>query len=219
MDSSTRRVIENIKEVEHMGGEIVAVTPVFYAVNKYQGEILTHFREISKNTKLSILAYNIPPYTGVNIEPDVVFQLAEIKNVIGYKDSSGSMINFQKYIHYFKGSDFKLFIGKSELAGISILMGADGYVPGLAPVFHSLYLELYNSAVEKNIEKTLKLSELVCNSLKLLSLAKNSLSATKYAISLLGFTSKQVIKPFESLTEEQEVKIKHIVENTINKKY
>lgn len=52
MDSSTQRVIDNIKALEDMGGDVAVVTPVFYARHATQDETVRHFEEILRHTKV-----------------------------------------------------------------------------------------------------------------------------------------------------------------------
>src|SRR5580704_4497020 len=57
-----------------------------------------HFRAIAEAVELPILLYNIPSRTGVNLEPATVLRLAEIKNVIGVKESSGNITQITELI-------------------------------------------------------------------------------------------------------------------------
>lgn len=50
-----------------------------------------HFRSISESTDLDIVIYNIPYRTGVNVENDTIYKLAQLKNIVGIKDCSGNM--------------------------------------------------------------------------------------------------------------------------------
>lgn len=59
MDSSTQRVIDNIKALEDMGGDVAVVTPVFYARHATQDETVRHFEEILRHTKVKLMIYNI----------------------------------------------------------------------------------------------------------------------------------------------------------------
>jgi len=63
MDTSTKRVIENIKRLEQMGGTCAVVTPIFYARHTDQSETIRHFEKVSQSTDLDILIYNIPTFT------------------------------------------------------------------------------------------------------------------------------------------------------------
>src|SRR6185312_5619001 len=48
-----------------------------------------HFKAIAEAVELPILLYNIPSRTGANLEPATVLRLAEIKNILRNKESSG----------------------------------------------------------------------------------------------------------------------------------
>lgn len=213
IDSSTKRVIENIKRIEQMGGEIAVVTPVFYSKHTCRNEIITHFEEVAKSTKLKIMLYNIPPFTGVNMQPQEVLKLSEIDNIIGIKDSSGAYMQFQKYLHHFEGTNFSVLIGNSDLIGIGVLMGANGAVPAIAPLFPELFIKLYDVASRGDIKQTIKLQKIVCETSQILSMAKNPISAVKYAVSTLGFMDEYITSPNEKLTDEK----KQMILNKINK--
>jgi len=214
MDTGTKRVIENIKELEQMGGEIAVVTTDFYSRHSCEAEILRHFEHIAKNTNIKIMIYNIPPFVGTNISNQIVFKIAEFENVIGYKDSAGNFAQLQNCLQYFenKNRDFKILVGATELAAAAMLQGAHGYIPSMAPVFPKLFVKLYEAAGKKDIDETKRLNKLVCKTSKILKISKNATAATKYAISLHGFTNKRVLMPAEPTTPEDEKKIREIVD-------
>jgi len=218
MDSSTRRVIENIKRFEQMGGEFAVVSPVFYSAHAGSYETIRHFEEISKHTEAKILAYNIPGCTGLNMTPDMVFEIARIDKVVGIKDSSGNFAQFQKLLNHFKGTDFKLFQGISALAAPSILMGADGLVLCFAPIFPEIHHDLYESALRKDIDRLNKLAPIVEMLVAINNLSTYNVSATKCAVASLGFGDKRVIRPAEPVTPEEERRIiEHVAK--INEAY
>ena len=215
MDTSTKRVVENVKALEQMGGEIAVVTPAFYWKTPSDAEVIRHFEEVAKNTKISVFAYNIPPFTGSNLSNKAIFEIAKIDNVIGYKDSAANMVQFQQCLYHFKNTDFKLFMGNVDLVAMSLLMGAVGFVPTMAPVFYDLYLKLYNAAIGGDMEKTLKINETFVKSCKLGGMAKSSIAANKYAISLLGLCDARVAQPMEQVTQEEKHKITAFVKEIL----
>ena len=219
MDSSTRRVIENIKRFEQMGGEFAVVTSVFYSRHASPRETIRHFEEISRNTQAKIVAYNIPPFTGMNMTADMVIELSKIDKVVGLKDSGGNFIDFLKLLYHFKGTSFKLFQGLSDLAGSSVLLGADGLVVALAPLFPEIYLDLYESSLKKDTDRVMRLSAFI--SLRIMAIVRQAtygISAVKYATSLLGFFDKRMIKPSEPVKPEEEEKIREAV-RIVNEEY
>ena len=203
MDSSTQRVIENVQRLEEMGGTTAVVTPVFYARHATQEETVRHFEEISKNTNANLMIYNIPPFTGQNLTADTIIKISKIDKVIGVKDTSGNFPNFIKLLNYFKGSDFLVHQGATNLAVPSMLMGADGYIPSLAPLFPQAHLKLYEYGKAGDIENAMKWGASVDELCKLYTKANSQPASTKYAMSTLGFVDKRVCQPTEPITEEE----------------
>lgn len=207
MDSSTQRVIENIKRFEAMGGKTAVVTPVFYSRHASQKETVRHFEEISRNTEADLMIYNIPMFTGLNLLPETVFEIAKIDKVIGIKDTSGNYPQFIRLLEHFRGTDFLVHQGSTSLAVPSMLMGADGYVPSLAPLFPEVHRKVYEYGKAGNIEQAVKWGEILDGVCRLYPMAKSQTSSTKYAMSKLGFLDWRVIRPTEPITAEEMAKI------------
>lgn len=203
MDSSTQRVIENIKRLEDMGGRTAVVTPVFYARHATQEETVRHFEEISKQTSADLMIYNIPPFTGQNLTADTIIKISQIDKVIGVKDTSGNFPAFIKLLNHFRGTDFLVHQGATNLAVPSMLMGADGYIPSLAPLFPKAHLKLYEYGKAGDIENTIKWGAIVDEICKLYPMAKSQTASTKYAMSKLGFVDKRVCQPTEPITADE----------------
>ena len=146
MDSSTQRVIENVKCFEDMGGAVAVITPVFYARHATQEETVRHFEEISRHTAAKLMIYNIPSFTGQNLTPETIIKISKIDKVIGVKDTSGNFPAFIKLLNHFKGTDFLVHQGATNLAAPSMLMGADGYIPSLAPLFPKAHINCTSTA-------------------------------------------------------------------------
>lgn len=207
MDSSTKRVIDNVKAFEEMGGKYAVITPVFYARHATQDETVRLFEDVSRDTSCELIIYNIPPFTGQLLKAETIFKIAQVDKVIGYKDTSGNYPDFIKCLRHFRGTDFHLFQGATNLAIPSLLMGADGYIPSLAPLFPRPYVELYDAAQRKDFDAVMKWGEIVDETCKIYPMAKSQTSSTKYALSKLGFLDKRVIRPTEPITPEEERRI------------
>ncbi|MDR2111989.1 MAG: dihydrodipicolinate synthase family protein [Candidatus Accumulibacter sp.] len=207
MDSSTRRVIENIKRLEQMGEAAAVVTPVFYSRHATQDETVRHFEEISRQTNVDLFIYNIPPFTGQTLKAETIFRIAQIDKVIGYKDTSGSFPDFQKCLAHFKGTDFVLHQGASNLSAASLLLGADGYIPSMAPLFPEPHVMMYEYGRKGDIANTMACNDILSEISEIWPLSKSQTSSTKYALSRLGFFDKRVILPTEPTRPDEEKRI------------
>ena len=207
MDSSTKRVIENVKRFEDMGGQTAVVTPVFYARHATQDETVRHFEDISAATEADLMIYNIPMFTGQNLTADTVIRISQIDRVTGVKDTSGSLPAFIRLLNHFKGTDFRVLQGSTNLAVPSMLMGADGYVPSLAPLFPKAHIMVYEYGKARDIDNAMKWGAILDEICKIYPMAKSQTASTKYAMSTLGFTDKRVIRPTEPITAEEMARI------------
>lgn len=213
MDSSTERVIENVKKFEDMGGEYAVITPVFYARHSTQNETVQHFAEISDRTNAKLLIYNMPKFTGQTLTPETVYKMAEIDHVIGIKDTTGNYANFTAMLNHFRGTDFLLFQGATNLAVPSMLMGADGYIPSLAPMFPVPHLKLYEAGKAGDIEDCMKWGRIVDGICGIYGLAKSQTASTKYALSRMNSEwPDRVCKPTEEITDEERRNIDRLIE-------
>lgn len=207
MDTGTRRVIDNIKRLEQMGGKAAVVTPIFYARATPPSETIRHFEEISKQTSVDILVYNIPSYTNCSLSAQTVFELAKIDKVVGYKDSSGNMVETLKCLYHFRGSDFCILQGMVQLAAVSVLLGADGFVPSIGTAFPKVCLKVYEAAKNRDVETMMLWGERLNQCMTLCGMSANGTSSTKCALSAKGLFSDRVTMPLEPVTREERDRI------------
>ena len=213
MDTSTRRVIENIKALEDMGGTCAAVTPIFYDRHTSQDETVRHFEKILKETSVDLFVYNIPPFTGIKLTPETVMKIADMdERVVGYKDSAAAYTDFLKVVAKYKDTPFSVLSGATPQAMSGVLMGADGFVPALGPAFPEMFADAYEAAKSKDVDLTIAYDELIRESGKILGMTKNATAAAKFAISLRGHIDKRVMMPQDTIQPEEEGKIKEQLE-------
>jgi 4-hydroxy-tetrahydrodipicolinate synthase len=87
---NTAEVIAMARELESIGVDgLLSVTP--YYNKPTQEGLYRHYRAIAEAVSLPIMLYSVQGRTGVNIEPATVKRLAEIENIIGIKEASGSI--------------------------------------------------------------------------------------------------------------------------------
>src|SRR5690625_7128722 len=70
-------------------------------------------------------------HTKLNFAPETIKTLSEHPNIIGFKDSSGDVIYFQKVLSLLKDRpDFPVFVGPEEILMQTMLSGGHGGVNG-----------------------------------------------------------------------------------------
>ncbi|HWE48549.1 MAG TPA: 4-hydroxy-tetrahydrodipicolinate synthase [Bryobacteraceae bacterium] len=95
---NTREVIELAKECEKAGADgILSVTP--YYNKPTQEGLYQHYRVIANDVALPIIVYSVQGRTSVNVEPATLGRLAEIENIVGVKEASGSIAQIANVVH------------------------------------------------------------------------------------------------------------------------
>jgi 4-hydroxy-tetrahydrodipicolinate synthase len=156
--NSTAEVIELSKKMEEIGASALSViTPYF--ISPTQEELAVHFEKIAENTSLSVLLYNIPARTGVNLDAETVARLAKVPNIVGIKDSSGNFENIEQYIQVTKEDDFSVFAGTDSLILKTLMAGGVGAVAATANMLPDIVVSIYNSWLEGNVEEAQKAQE------------------------------------------------------------
>ncbi len=88
-------VAETLRLAEFAAGEgydaVVVRTPNFYGPQMTDAAMLNYFRAIADRSALPVVIYSIPKFTHYDIPVGVVAELANHRNIIGIKDSSGNV--------------------------------------------------------------------------------------------------------------------------------
>jgi 4-hydroxy-tetrahydrodipicolinate synthase len=109
----------------------------------YQQEDLDAFcREVAANTSLPILLYNLPQFTSGLDKETVRRLIVEVPNIIGIKDSSGSLDILRDLTQH--GVDARRIVGNdSALCPAMTEAVCDGVVSGVACVLPELILRTF----------------------------------------------------------------------------
>jgi len=70
---------------------VLVRTPTYYASQMSPAAVLHYFRSVADRSPLPVLLYNIPRCVPYNIPVELVAELAQHPNILGIKDSSGSV--------------------------------------------------------------------------------------------------------------------------------
>src|SRR6185312_729385 len=71
---------------------VLVKTPTYYAARMSQAPaVLNYFRSVADRSPLPVVLYNIPQCAPYDIPIQVIAELAQHPNIIGIKDSSGSL--------------------------------------------------------------------------------------------------------------------------------
>lgn len=144
----TNHVIQKLKRVERYNFKgILSVSP--YYNRPSQIGIYEHFKKISEATEKKIILYNIPYRTGRNIENETIFQLAELDNIVGLKDSSGNL-NQTMELLLNKPENFSVLTGEDLQYFNALALGANGGILASAHIQTDKFTRIYDLMQSNN---------------------------------------------------------------------
>ncbi|MDG6930319.1 MAG: dihydrodipicolinate synthase family protein [Nitrososphaerota archaeon] len=148
--------LEVAKKAIDAGTDAVVIVTPFY-IKMSQNSILNYYSKIAEKVNSSIIAYNIPQFTGNAISAETLSKLMkEHSNIIGVKDSSGDLRSTQKYISMLPSGSY-IYQGQDDLLLPSMALGVAGGVCGTTN-FTDLAVKLWNSTGKDSKLLQLKLS-------------------------------------------------------------
>ena len=179
---------------------LVAAPPYYFAAG--QPELVDYYRNLADRLPLPLFLYNMPAQVKVSIDVQTVVELATHPNIIGLKDSSGNIGYFNACRYAMRDRpDFRIFIGPEEAMGEVVLMGAAGGVAGGANLFPRTFVDLYDAATAKDVDKVRSLQERIMHVSSLIYGVGHHNSSfvkgVKCALSLMGICSGTLAAPRE----------------------
>ena len=184
-ENSTRETIKLAKEAWDIGVDGLLIAPPYYFKPNVR-ELFAHYSRIAYEVEAPILLYNVPKFTTINIDIDVVEKLVEEhSNIVGIKDSGGSIGRLAELIRRV-GGKISILAGTADLMYPSWVLGAHGAVVAVANVAPRLCVELYNAFREQRYQRARRL-QLMINYLNEVVVKKyNQISAIKEAMRMCG---------------------------------
>lgn len=125
--NSTALACEHAEKARECGADAVLVVTPYYNKCTQRG-IIEHYKAVAKAAKIPVIAYNVPTRTCVNIAPQTIAQLAKIDGVIGIKEASGDIDQFQDAAKVCDETGFDLYCGDDSLTTIAMALGSLGTI-------------------------------------------------------------------------------------------
>lgn len=120
----------------------LVVTPFYY--HHSQNTLASYYREVADTVDIPVYLYSVPPYTGVQLEPETVDKLATHPNVAGMKDSAGELSTFIRTQRRTVDEEFDLLVGSGAMLAQALGVGATGGVLALSNLFPERTAEIYD---------------------------------------------------------------------------
>ena len=196
--NATAEAIAFTQHAEKAGADAVLhVTP--YYNKPTQDGMVAHFAAIAKNTALPIILYNIPGRSVIDMTPETMGRLAEIKNIVGVKDATSDMARIAQQAETC-GADFIQLSGEDASAVDFNRAGGAGVISVCANIAPAKCAAMQQASLDGEWDKA---EALLAELLPLMDalFCETSPSPAKYAMARMGKCAEEIRLPLLPASE------------------
>jgi dihydrodipicolinate synthase/N-acetylneuraminate lyase len=204
-----------LKSAEAGADALVLAAPYYFQAG--QAELLEYLEHLVPQLPLPVLLYNMPGRPESVFEVDTVKAATQRPGIVGLKDSSANMMYFRLLQSVMADRpDFSLLMGPETLLAETVLLGGHGGVCGGANLLPKLYVDLYEAACAKDLQKVerlhAKVVEINATLYRVGRYASSFLKGLKCALSCLDICSDFIAEPFHRFREAEHQIVRRYVE-------
>jgi 4-hydroxy-tetrahydrodipicolinate synthase len=196
--SSTATTVERIRWLSQLPLDaILVVTPAYNRPT--QEGLYRHFAAAAQATGVPLVAYNVPARTAVDLLPETVGRLAQLRPIVAVKEAVPRIERIRE-LKGVCGEDFRVLSGDDATAREAVLAGAAGVISVTANVVPRPMADLMAAASQGEREQ----AERIDASLSALHRAlflETSPIPVKWALARLGLIEPGIRLPLTELSE------------------
>ena len=210
--ASTKETLYLTEAAEKMGMDMAMVVCPYFNCPGSEG-LLMHFRQVAKSTRLPITLYNIPLFTGVNLEPEIVRELARIDNIVAIKEEVAlNPTQVTRFILETKNT-FPVYCGDDTMVLSALSQGAVGAVSGGSHIIGKDMKRMIELFLERNVVKAQEIHYRIYPLFKAFGGTGriNPVPLIKEALNLIGIDVGGPRLPLHGASKEEREKMKIVL--------
>jgi 4-hydroxy-tetrahydrodipicolinate synthase len=207
--NSTRETIRLTRFAKEHGADGSLLIAPYYNKPTQEG-LYAHYAAVAEGVDLPQLVYNIPGRCAVNILPETLARLAKHGNVVGVKESSGSLDQVSHVVELC-GPDFTVLSGDDSLTLPIFAVGGRGSIAVIPNLLPKRYTELVRAALAGDFSKARQLHYALLPIMRALFLEGNP-AGIKSALALTGACSEELRLPLVKQSDKNRAILKRTLE-------
>ncbi|QID18099.1 4-hydroxy-tetrahydrodipicolinate synthase [Nitrogeniibacter mangrovi] len=194
--NSTAEAIE-LTRFAKKAGAVAGLSVVPYYNKPGQEGLYQHFKAIAEADDLPIWLYNVPGRTVADLSNDTALRLAQIPNITGIKDATGSIERVCDLVAR-APADFAIYTGDDMSTLAFLLMGGHGCISVTANVAPRLMHEMCVAAIAGDVSCARELNQRLFGLHKQLFCEANPIPV-KWAVAQMGLIGPTMRLPMTPL--------------------
>jgi dihydrodipicolinate synthase/N-acetylneuraminate lyase len=199
-ETSAAASVRTASALAGAGAQFAVLTAPFY-YKPSQAELLKFCTTVADRCPIPVVLYSMPHYTRTIFETATISQLATHKNIVGIKDSGGSLPQMLDTIAAVRHLEhFSFLTGDERHLVPTLIAGAVGGVSGGALLEPSLYPALIRAVASGDLPKIRSLQDRlarICSEILFLAPSEDAgvLKCIKAALSVMGIIQNHTHDP------------------------
>ncbi|MGH7371636.1 MAG: dihydrodipicolinate synthase family protein [Candidatus Methylomirabilales bacterium] len=208
---ATQATITLTRRAADIGADaVMVVTPSYYKPHMRPHVLIEHYRRVADASPVPVFLYNVPIFTGIVLDPDVVGRLAEHGNIVGMKDSAGNMALFAQYLQV-SPREFILFVGSGPVFLPALSLGARGGILAFANCAPEACLNLYSLFREGKLDEAREQQLKLLPAMQAVT-TRFGIGGLKAAMDMVGHTGGWPRPPLLPPNDEERLEIRRAFE-------
>jgi 4-hydroxy-tetrahydrodipicolinate synthase len=205
---NTAESIHLTREAERCGVDgFLLVVP--YYNNPPQEGLYRHFKAIADATSLPCILYNVPSRSTRNLDASTLKRLAEVDNIVGVKEASGKMEQFNAVMQAVP-EDFLVFSGNDSDTHTIMSLGGYGVISVAAHIVGEREKQMINLLAEGRTAEAKAIHLALMPLVDSLFWQPNPMPV-RAALNELGFTVGQPRLPLVDLTDAEKDRLRAVL--------
>jgi 4-hydroxy-tetrahydrodipicolinate synthase len=207
--NSTAEAIDMTVHAARAGADAALLVSPYYNKPTQEG-LYRHFRAIAEAAPdLPMIPYNIQGRTAVNVETETMARLAQIPNIVGVKEASGSLDQMTAVV-LACGPDFSVLSGDDTLTLPLMSVGGRGVISVVANFLPREVADLTHAALEGDWKRARDLHWKLFPICKAVFLETNPIPV-KEAMAMLGLIRAEWRLPMCPMSDANREKLRKVL--------
>ena len=171
--------------------------------------LVRHYRAVAEESPIPVLLYNVPKFTGVDMDAATIARASQLSNVAGVKDSSGNIAKLTDIVRL-AAPGFQVLVGTASVFFAGLAMGAVGGVLALVNVAPQQAVDIQRFYQAGRWDDAVELQRRMMP-VNAAVTARFGVAGLKAALDMLGYYGGPVRSPLMDLGESERQTLRQVL--------
>jgi 4-hydroxy-tetrahydrodipicolinate synthase len=207
--NSTSEAIALTRAAQEAGAAAALLISPYYNKPTQEG-IYQHYKSIAEATRFPLIVYNIPGRTASKIEATTIARLAELEEIVGLKEATGSLDETQEAIRLC-GDKIEVYSGDDSLTLPILAVGGVGVISVVANVMPKESAQMVAACRRGDWDTARRLHYQLLPLIRALFLETNPIPV-KAAVAMMGYCQDALRLPLLPMSDAARAKLRTVME-------